>query len=916
MKRIGFNGRIAGRIIFFILFIFSFYRSGATTYNIAPKAYLSASSSLDGFPVTGIVDGFSRIVDTKEWRSASTQTFWGQIDYPSVELKWDMPHLVNKVILYDRPSLESHIAGVTLHFSDSTRIFVHSIDNSGRPKVVDFDTKQIEWIKIEVTDADGIHVGFSEVEVYSAIEEVDDFVGKVNPYIETALGRYFFFVTGSLPFGMISSAPMTRNKNQFGGGYNYNSLEVLGFPQLHDWMNGGIEMMPTTGTVSTEKGETGWKSAFSHDGEIVRPGYHKLYLEDYKMWVEQTATDRVSFYRCTYTDSAEQADVLFNLGGYLSTVTMVKSEVRKYDDTEIGGSFYTIGRLWGGPDSVKIYFVAQFDRPMLAMDAWDDQLTMKDVLQFTSRDRAAIPRDKGRRSYLDIASSGVRARFKANRGDSLKIKIAVSYVSLENARQNLKSECDHWDFDKVHQNSHSIWNEWLGRIQVKGGTPAQQEKFYTDLWHVLLGRHKIDDINGEYPDYTEGKLDGKVTLTPVFKKRVLPRDKEGNIKFHMYNSDAFWLSQWNLNILWGLAWPEVLDDFAACLVQYAENGGLLPRGPNLGGYSFIMSSCPATNLITSAYQKGMLTKVSPVLAYRKMVENHRGGGMIGTKEMIDGYEKYGYVPNNAGWTVEVAFQDWALSQMAEKMGKKKDAAYYLKRASGWEQLYHPRLKLLLPKKENREWMHENPLSGAGWIEANAWQGTWSVSHGLNRLAELMGGEDVMAEHLNYAFEQSAKDDFVHGYTEGYISYANQPGCSNAHVFNRIGRSDLTQYWVRRVNEQAYGGTTPDRGYGGHDEDQGQMGGVSALMSIGLFSVTGTCSIDPVYDITSPVFDEVVIKLSDKYYEGKEFIIRTENNSAENYKIQDCLLNGKPLDKCILRHADFAKGGVLDLKLGR
>ena len=226
------------------------------------------------------------------------------------------------------------------------------------------------------------------------------------------------------------------------------------------------------------------------------------------------------------------------------------------------------------------------------------------------------------------------------------------------------------------------------------------------------------------------------------------------------------------------------------------------------------------------------------------------------------------------------------------------------------------MKLLLPKKENGEWMHENPLSGAGWIEANAWQGTWSVSHGLNRLAELMGGEDVMAEHLNYAFEQSAKDDFVHGYTEGYISYANQPGCSNAHVFNRIGRSDLTQYWVRRVNEQAYGGTTPDRGYGGHDEDQGQMGGVSALMSIGLFSVTGTCSIDPVYDITSPVFDEVVIKLSDKYYEGKEFIIRTENNSAGNYKIQDCLLNGKPLDKCILRHADFAKGGVLDLKLGR
>ena len=888
--------------------------ASATTDNIAPAAHLTASSALDGFPVKNITDGAARVMDAREWRSASTQTFWGQIDYPELTLRWDSLQSVNRIVLYDRPTPDSHIAGVALHFSDSSRIFVNSIPNDGNPKVVDFDTKQIEWVRIEVTDADGIHVGFSEVEVFLSVDANKSWVGKVNPYIETARGRYFYFVTGSLPFGMISSAPLTRNKNQYGGGYNYNSQEVLGFPQLHDWMMSGVTLMPTTGSVPTAQGEQGWKSAFSHEGEVVRPGYHKLYLERYHLWVEQTATDRVSMYKYTYCQDTGQSDVLLNLGGFLGTTTMVNPQVRKVSDRELSGSVYTVGRLWGGPDSVKVYFNVRFSKPMETLGAWTGQEEEHDV-QTWSAPTVSTPRNEGR-SYRDAPSCGVRAGFHAQAGDSLMVKVAISYVSEANARANMEQECNHWDFARVCREAQQTWNDYLGRIEVKGGTPAQQEKFYTDLWHVLLGRHKIDDVNGEYPDYTEGEVRDKHTLNAVFKKRTLPRDEQGNVKFHMYNSDAFWLSQWNLNILWGLAWPEVLDDFAACLVQYADNGGLLPRGPNAGGYSFIMTTCPATNLITSAFQKGMLTKVEPLHAYRRMKENHRGGGMIGTKEDIAFYEKHGYMPDNAGTTIEAAFQDWALSQMAEKLGKKRDAAYYARRSAGWEKLYHPTLKLLMPKDRDGNWLHEDPLSGKGWIESNAWQATWSVSHGLSRLAELMEGQDSLASRLNYAFEQAQGEDFVYGYTTGYISYANQPGCSDAHVFNRIGRSDLAQYWVRRVQAQAYGANIPDRGYGGHDEDQGQMGGVSALMSIGLFSVTGTSSKDPVYDITAPIFDEVVIHLSDKYYTGEKVVIRTENNSASNYLIKQCEWNGTPLPHFLLRHEDLAKGGVLRLVLNR
>lgn len=149
------------------------------------------------------------------------------------------------------------------------------------------------------------------------------------------------------------------------------------------------------------------------------------------------------------------------------------------------------------------------------------------------------------------------------------------------------------------------------------------------------------------------------------------------------------------------------------------------------------------------------------------------------------------------------------------------------------------------------------MSGDGWVEANAWQATWSVSHGIPDLIELMGGKDVLCDKLNYAFEQAADDDFVYGYSGGYISYANQPGVSNAHVFSWAGKPWLTQYWVRRVRAQAYGAVTPDRGYGGHDEDQGQMGGISALMAIRLFSLTGNVDQNPSYEITSPIFDRLV-----------------------------------------------------------
>ncbi|HBE42709.1 MAG TPA: glycoside hydrolase [Bacteroidales bacterium] len=878
--------------------------------NIAPLAKVTAASAINNESgPQKVTDGLIHIRNKGEWISNSGMTSWGYINYPWIQLDWDHPVTINKVVIYDTPSELTHIAGGVLHFSDGSEEQVLLIPNDGSPRVVTFNAKKVEWLRLEVTDADGIRVGLSEIEVFPAPEDYKDYVSWVDPYTESARGRYFFFITGNQPFGMIGAAPLTRNKNQYGGGYNYNSLEVLGFPQVHCWMLSGITLMPTTGDIDPSAGEQKWKSKFSHDDEIVQPGYHRLYLKDYNIWVELTATDRVSFYRLTYTKDVV-SKILLNLGGYVGTSTMTDGRVMRVSDSEVEGEVNTTGRLWGGPRNVKIYFVAQFDRPYEALDGWIDQDKLFNISQLTGKS-GSTPKLKEGISYHDAPSSGVSASYSVKAGDQVQVKFAVSYTSIENARKNLISECNHWDFDKVRRDSRDEWNQWLGRIDVKGGTDVRKIKFYTDLWHALLGRHKLDDVNGDYPDNTQGVRTGSFTDN-IFKVRTLPKTVDGKVKFHMYNSDAFWLTQWNLNILWGLAWPEVLDEIAASLVQYADNGKLLPRGPCGGGYSYIMTGCPATNLIVSAYTKGILKKTDALHAFDVMKFNHMPGGMMGIDEY---YLKNGYHPGNAGITLEANFQDWALAQMAKGLKKKKDESYFLKRSAGWKNIYNDQQKLIFPKDKNGQWLHNDPLRGSGWIEANSWQGTWSVSHDIADLAIMMGGNDSLCNKLNYAFEMAAPQDFVFGYGGGYVSYANQPGCSNAHVFNYAGKPWLSQYWVRRVNEQAYGAITPDKGYGGHDEDQGQMGGVSALMAIGLFSLTGTASINPVYDITSPVFDEVTISLDKSYYEGGKFVIRTYDNSEKNCYIQRASLNGKPLNQFWISHSDFIKGGLLELWLG-
>jgi predicted alpha-1,2-mannosidase len=706
-----------------------------------------------------------------------------------------------------------------------------------------------------------------------------DYASKVNPWIESNKGRWFFSTPAAMPFGMVKLTPHGKNQDQGGGGYNYSIPTALGFCHVHGWMSTGLCVMPTSGgKFTTTDGENGWKSDYSHTTETVTPGYHKLHLDKYDIDVELTTTNRVGFSRYTFAQTGK-ADIIINLGGKAGPANMRNGALTQVSPTEIEGYYDRTNGEWGGPTSVRTFFVIVLDKPASKLNTYQNSFGTSGYISFDA----------------------------VTQGEVVQLKAALSYTSSENARKNLKAELDHWDFEAVRKAAHDEWNHLLNKIQVTGGTNDQQVKLYTDLWHVLLGREMTEDVNGAYPDYTNGHGGND----NVLKIRTVPLNADGTPKFHIYNSDAFWLTMWNLNTLWGLAWPDVLDNVASGLLEMGKVAGGMDSGPNLGGFSRIMTGAPASMLVAAAYQTGAYS-FEPMRAFQQLKKDQSVGGV---EQINDFYLSHGWLQGNAEVTLEANFEDWCAAQMATKLGLEADAAEFMRRSKGWQNLYEPGSKFLFPKDENGNFTTKDPFNGGGWVETNSWQATWFTPHDVAKLVQLMGGKDAYCDKLESGFKMSQAQNFTFDYGGGAVNYANQPGCSNAHLFNYAGKPWLTQYWVRQVKQKTYGGVTPDLGYGGHDEDEGQMGGVSALMAIGLFAVQGTCGSKPILDITSPIFDSVRIALDPRYYKGGAFTIVTKNNSADNMYIQSATLNGQPLDNAWFYHSQFTAGGTLELTLG-
>jgi predicted alpha-1,2-mannosidase len=510
------------------------------------------------------------------------------------------------------------------------------------------------------------------------------------------------------------------------------------------------------------------------------------------------------------------------------------------------------------------------------------------------------------------------------------MKVGISYTSVEGARKNLNSELPDWDFDRIVHESREDWNAHLSRIAVEGGSDAQKTKFYTDLWRSLLGRRIASDADGAYCDMTGAE--------PVV--RHVPLDADGRPTFNMHNFDAWWGSHWSLNILWPLLCPERYSDFCNTSVLMYDNGGLIPRGPSGGNYTFVMIGDSAAPFITSAYAKG-IRDFDAESAFEGLVKNTQrdGGRYYGgyakepTTAAHDEYQEKGYLswgnPLSGGHgkavtslTLYNAYHDWCIAQMAKALGRDEAHDRFIAGAGNYRNVIWPEKQSAWVRMKDGSWMpdfmpRKERFEQDGFCETSAAVTTFYVPHDPLGLAEVLGGPDAAAEKLNSQFEAAVPERFhlrgrIHG--NAWVDYANQDGTGMAHYFNRIGFPWLSQKWVREVQSKTFGGVDPYSGYNG-DEDQGQMGAISALMAIGLFQFDGGSGLDPCYDITAPVFDRVTIQLSPKYYNGKTVAIVCRNQSPRNVYIQSAKWNHKPHAACCLSHKELVQGGVLELDLG-
>lgn len=753
--------------------------------------------------------------------------------------------------------------------------------------------------------------------------EAENLSQYVDPRIGTAHCRWFHFTPGAMPFGLAKPAPSTNGSlgNASGWeatGYDYRDTSIEGFPCLHEFQIGGIALMPTNGKLVTVPGlptdtvKKGYRSHFDRKNETAAPGYYSVLLDDYQIQAELTATPRVAFQRFSFPEGKE-SHILFNIGNRWGESGAVRDAYVTYTaDNRIEGWVITepeYVKKYDPGKTVPLYFSATVDRLPDTVGGFNQEIMHPDTKEA-----------KG-------IGAGLYLTYKMPEAEKITVKVGLSYTSVDNARKNLNVEAKDMTFDEAHAQAAQTWENYLSRIRVETDKRDDKIKFYTGLYHALLGRGLASDVSGTYPRH-----DGSIGQIPL---------KDGKPIHHMYNTDAIWGGQWNLSQVWTLAYPEYLSDYISSHLQIYEDAGWLADG--VANSRFV--SGVGTNLlpviIAGAYQCG-IRDFNTQTAYEACLKNELdgkdrplGAGKVDTDKFVE----YGYVPHqeegdgpdeafmfSASHTLEYSFSSWAVAQWAKASD---DTAHYRQLArlsKGWERLYDPTCDFIRPKKADGTFIEDfNPMQvWRGFQEGNAWQYTFYVPHDVKALAEKVGTE-TFCNRLDSIFTVSREKIFSGGTEVGAFAglqtlynQGNQPCLHISWLFNEIGRPELTQKWVRAILNEFYG-TEGIHGYGyGQDEDQGQLGAWYVMSSIGLFDVKGLADTNPSFGLGAPIFDKITISLNNQYYPGEKFVIRVtgaDSNDPESYARQ-YLLDGEPLEGTHIPFKDIVKGGTLEVRMAK
>ncbi|UJH69232.1 GH92 family glycosyl hydrolase [Allomuricauda sp. SCSIO 65647] len=742
-----------------------------------------------------------------------------------------------------------------------------------------------------------------------------DLVQYVDPQIGSVHGRWFFYTPAARPFGMAKLAPHTNAYNSQGGwgptGYDDRHTSIEGFGNFHEFQIGGLVIMPTIGSLKTVPGtlenpDEGYRSRFDKETEHAEAGYYSVHLTDYDIRAELTSTERVALHRYTFPKT-DEAHLIIDIGhkqGESSDVTDAHARLVNGDEVEGYIETYPEYVKFCDPEKrVMMYFVAKLGKKPIKMGSFIDSVQ-----------NVGATKTKG-------INNGLYLTFSMHQEEILEMQIGLSYTSIANARLNLETETKGKDFDTIKNESKNIWNKKLNKIVVEGGREKDRVKFYTGLYHALLGRGLSSDVNGDYP-----LVDGKIGKTSL--------DSDGKPKYHHYNTDGIWGGFWNLSQLWALAYPDYFSEYVQSNIDFYKDRGWLHDGAANGVFTNGVQTNFQGLLLASAYNVGIRdfdinngyeAALKNELEYRG---RNLGNGKYDLSHFIkDGYVSYKDTVISNGWvfnfgashTLEYSFSSYAVAQMAESMKDKESHDRLMEQAGYYKNLFDPETKFIRPRLESGAFIEDfDPMRGwDGFQEGNAYQYTWYVPHDPAGLIDLVG-KPLFNERLETMFTAAQKSMFggnpeeIHSFSgvEKLYNHGNQPCLHNAWLFNYSGKPWLTQKWVRTICNEFYG-TEPLHGYGvGQDEDQGQLGAWYVMASMGLFDVQGHTSAKPTFQFGSPLFDKITVQLDKDYYPGKELVIETKNQHPNNLYVQSLTFNGKPIAKNWMYHSELMHGGKL------
>lgn len=721
----------------------------------------------------------------------------------------------------------------------------------------------------------------------SLMAEAKDWTQYVNPLMGTQSS--FELSTGNTypaiarPWGMNFWTPQTGKMGD-GWQYTYTANKIRGFKQTHQpspWINdyGQFSIMPVTGKLEfDEEKRASW---FSQKGEIATPSYYKVYLAEHDVVTEMTPTERAVLFRFTFPENEHSYIVVdaFDKGSYVKVIP---------EENKIIG--YTTRNSGGVPENFKNYFVIEFDKPFTYKGTFADKKLEEGNLEQKADHTGAI------------------IGFSTRKGEIVHARIASSFISFEQAAQNLK-ELGNDSFEQLAQKGNDAWNNVLGKIEVEGGNLDQYRTFYSCLYRSLLFPRK----------FYEFTADGQPVHYSPYNGQVLPG--------YMYTDTGFWDTFRCLFPFLNLMYPSVNKEIQEGLINTYKESGFFPEWASPGHRGCMIGNNSASVLV-DAYMKGV--KVDDVKTlYEGLIHGTENvhpevssTGRLGYQY----YNKLGYVPydvkinENTARTLEYAYDDWCIYQLAKALNRpKKEIELFAKRAMNYRNVFDKESKLMRGRNENGQF--QSPFSPLKWgdafTEGNSWHYSWSVFHDPQGLIDLMGGKKMFITMLDSVFavppvfDDSYYGQVIHEIREmtvmnmGNYAHGNQPIQHMIYLYNYAGQPWKAQYWLRQVMDRMY--TPGPDGYCG-DEDNGQTSAWYVFSALGFYPV---CPGTDEYVIGAPLFKKATLHFEN----GNNLVIDAQNNSKENLYIESLRVNGQESTRNYLKHADLLQGGTIEFKMG-